>query len=176
VFIERTQRLTSDLRCPCIGTTCLHRLTCSRILVVAWLSLVEGILQSRQCTIDSGPAFSYNLCKLHTLCCSWTTLIELALPVDVMPAREGSRLPVVELPGHVGRSTLTEAIASTAPVLFVVLLFLALGLARLFSRGRSRARRSVRWFFRYWQSFFGMNYNPSSKTNLRKRHSRSPER
>jgi hypothetical protein len=82
-------------------------------------------------------------------------------------------LPVVALPLQTGGSTIVETLAATTPVLFVVLLRLALGLARLFSRGRSKARRSVRWFFRYWQSFFGMNYNPTSKSSLRKRHSRT---
>jgi hypothetical protein len=86
---------------------------------------------------------------------------------------QATTLPVVDLPLQAGRSTIIESLAATTPVLFVVLLLLALGLARLFSRGRSRARRSVRWFIRYWQSFFGMKYNPSSKSNLRKRHSGS---
>ena len=61
---------------------------------------------------------------------------------------------------------------STAPALFVAGLLLALALVRLFSRGRSGARRAVRWFIRYWQAFFGLNYNPTKKSNLRKRHSR----
>lgn len=91
-----------------------------------------------------------------------------------MPTENQSKtLPVVDLPLHVGRSNLVESLAAAAPVLFVVVLLLALGLARLFSQGRSKTRRSFRWFFRYWQSFFGMKYNPTSKSNLRKRHSGS---
>ena len=67
--------------------------------------------------------------------------------------------------------TALETLASTTPFLFVILLLLGFGLKHLFSRGRSSARRSVRWYLRYWQSFFGMKYNPSSQSNLRKRHS-----
>ena len=92
-----------------------------------------------------------------------------------MSTENQANLPIVDLPVQTGRSTVAENLAATTPVLFVVLLLLILGLARLFSRGRSNARRSMRWFFRYWQSFFGVNYNPSSKSSLRKRHSRPPQ-
>lgn len=92
-----------------------------------------------------------------------------------MSTESESGLPVVELPSHGGQSTLVQTVASTAPVLFVVLLFLGLVLIRLYSGGRSSARRKTRWFVRYWQSFLGINYNPSSKSTLRKRNSRPPE-
>ncbi|MFN7900361.1 MAG: hypothetical protein ACK5N0_11980 [Synechococcaceae cyanobacterium] len=71
------------------------------------------------------------------------------------------------------RSSIVESLASSAPWLFVGALLLTVALLRLFRSGRKSARRSMRWFLRYWQSFFGLNYNPSTKSNLRKRHSRS---
>jgi hypothetical protein len=92
-----------------------------------------------------------------------------------MPTEKQANLPVVDLPVQSSRTTVVENLAAITPVLFVVVLLLTLGLARLFRRGRSNARRSMRWFFRYWQSFFGVNYNPSSKSSLRKRHSRPPQ-
>jgi hypothetical protein len=83
------------------------------------------------------------------------------------------QISVVEVPLRSAQPTLVESFAATIPYLFVALLLLGFGLKQLFSGGRSSARRSVRWYLRYWQSFFGIQYNPSSKANLRKRHSGS---
>lgn len=93
-----------------------------------------------------------------------------------MAAQQSSNLGFVDLPLQTAKASLVESLASTTPWLYVALLLVILGMARLFSRGRSQARRSVRWFIRYWQAFFGLKYSPTSKSNLRKRHSRARNR
>ena len=93
-----------------------------------------------------------------------------------MPAQQSANLSSVDLPLQAAKANLVEILASTTPWLYVAALLILLGLARLFSGGRSKARRSVRWFIRYWQAFFGLKYTPTSKSNLRKRHSRVRDR
>ncbi|MEB3169717.1 MAG: hypothetical protein ACKN89_05955 [Cyanobium sp.] len=91
-------------------------------------------------------------------------------------ADQPGRLEVIDLPERHVRATGPEALGEAAPWLFVALLLLVVALQRLFSGGRSGAKRTLQWFTRYWLAFFGLKYNPSKRSSLRKLHSRSRER
>ena len=90
-----------------------------------------------------------------------------------MPTYKTTKIGTVDLPLQAAQSSLVESLASSAPWLLVAVVLLLVALVQLFRCRPSNVRRSVRWYIRYWQSFFGLNYNPSTKSNLRKRHSRS---